>query len=604
MCGFAALFERGRSFAPELLSGIERDLFHRGPDSGGCVVENGFALVFRRLAILDPRSASDQPMTDPSGRFTIVFNGEIYNFRRLRDELSQANVPLRTSGDTEIILQGYALWGERILDKLEGMFAFVIVDRHERRVIAARDPFGIKPLYVHRNGQLIAFASEMRPLTRFAGAVPDQRAVAELLTFRFAAGRLSNLKNIEKVPAGTLVRISLDEGSYSESKFADPLSTLAPDPRIDEVQAREIALDALRQSVRDHLQSDVGYALQLSGGIDSSLVAALAVKEAGHRLSSFGVSLPGLANDESQWQRAVADRYQLDHHELPLDDKSFADALPRAIIAMEGPTPHFGCVALMLVCEQIKKVTKVVLTGEGADELFGGYTRYSRWRDLRRKGRLASLVPKAVWPYLSRWREIERFKGHDPAIYASVFHDVVALAQVFPGLEPEVGAREEAASRFLDFRSRMFAVDQTSYLESLLMRQDKMAMAASVEARVPFTHWPIAKVINRIPIAIRAPGGDTKPLLKSIAKAFLPHDLINRRKNGLRLPIREWLRKPAGLGRFLDTLTDSDSRLAAFAEKSVLNRAIEDFRKGQPVALPIEQLVNIELWLRSVRQAA
>jgi asparagine synthase (glutamine-hydrolysing) len=346
MCGLAALFEKGRVFAPALLDDIERDLFHRGPDSGGRVVEPGLALVFRRLAILDPRSASDQPMTDPSGRFTIVFNGEIYNFRRLRDELRQANVTLRTSGDTEVILQGYALWGERVLDKLEGMFAFVIVDHRERMVLAARDPFGIKPLYVHRNGPLTAFASELRPLTRFAGATPDKRALAELLTFRFAAGRLSNLQHIEKVPAGTLVRMSLDHGTYSESKFADPLSTFDPDPRLGEAQARELALDALRRSVRDHLQSDVGYALQLSGGIDSSLVAALAAKEAGHRVSSFGVSLPGLDHDEGKWQRAVAERYQLDHHELPLDDKSFADALPRAIASMEGPTPHFGCVAL------------------------------------------------------------------------------------------------------------------------------------------------------------------------------------------------------------------------------------------------------------------
>ncbi len=603
MCGFAALFERGRTFAPEQLDDIERDLFHRGPDSGGRVVEPGLALVFRRLAILDPGSASDQPMTDPSGRFTIVFNGEIYNFRRLQEELRQANVTLRTSGDTEVILQGYALWGERVLDKLEGMFAFVIVDRLKRCVLVARDPFGIKPLYVHRDGAFIAFASEMRPLTRFAGVAPDLRALAELLTFRFAAGRLSNLQNIEKVPAGTLIRISLDQGSYSESKFADPLSTFEPDPSIGETEAREIARDALRQSVRDHLQSDVGYALQLSGGIDSSLVAALAAKEAGHRVSSFGVSLPGLADDESRWQRAVADRYQLDHHDLPLDDNGFADALPRAITAMEGPTAHFGCVALMLLCEQIRSMTKVVLTGEGADELFGGYMRYRLWRDLRRKGRLARLVPNVAWPYLSRWREIERFKGRDPAIYSSVFHDVVALAKVFPELNPVPGAREETAARFSDFRSRMFAVDQTSYLESLLMRQDKMAMAASVEARVPFTHWPMAKVINRIPVAIRVPGNDTKPILKSIAESLLPRDLIYRRKIGLRLPIREWLRKPAGLGRYLDCLTDN-CRLAAFANGASLRNAVDDFRKGKPVALPIEQLVNVELWLRSLRPAA
>jgi asparagine synthase (glutamine-hydrolysing) len=605
MCGIAAFFEPGRRFDPDLLDGAERDLFHRGPDSGGQLAEAGFALVFRRLAILDPRSISDQPMSDPSGRFTIIFNGEIYNYKALREELAAAGVVLRTTGDTEAILQGYALWGEKVVDKLEGMFAFLIVDRRERCVVAARDPFGIKPLYVHRGGRLTAFASEMRPLTRLAGASPDPKALGELLTFRFAAGRLSNLRGIEKVPGGTLVRLSLDSGDYAERRFADPLATLEPDKPIDAGAASELALDALRRSVRAHLQSDVGYALQLSGGVDSSLVAALAFREVGGRIASFGISLPGLADDEARWQRAVVERYGLDHHDLALDGAAFADALPRAIAAMEGPTAHFGCVMLMLLCGKIRQHTKVVLTGEGADEFFGGYMRYGRWRELRRKKWLARVVPDVAWPFLQRWREIERYNGRIPEIYASMFHDFVAMDRIFPDLADASGARDCAAGRFGDFRARMFAVDQTGYLESLLMRQDKMAMAMSVEARVPYTHWPLAQVINRIPVEQRAPGGTTKPLLKTIAEAFLPRDLIHRRKNGLRLPLRDWLLDRKGLGRYLECLTDPDCRLAAYGDGAGIRRAVAAFLNGQRQMLPpLEHLVNVELWLRSVKVPA
>jgi asparagine synthase (glutamine-hydrolysing) len=256
---------------------------------------------------------------------------------------------------------------------------------------------------------------------------------------------------------------------------------------------------------------------------------------------------------------------------------------------------------LMLLCDKIRERSKVVLTGEGADELFGGYKRYDIWRDLAQKGRLAKLVPGWMWPFLQRWREIQRYSGRDPAIFGAVYHDFMALNGLFPELVPVPGAREAAANRFSDFRERMFAVDQTAYLPSLLMRQDKMAMAASVEARVPFTHMPLARVINRIPAALRAPGGETKPILKSVAEEFLPHELIHRRKVGLALPLDEWLSDPKGLGRYLDLLVQPDSRLAEFADSRKLGEIVERFRTGARDRMPpMAHLVNLELWLRSL----
>lgn len=603
MCGFVALFEKGRDFPPPLLEAMEKDIFHRGPDSGGSINEPGAALIFRRLAILDPTAVADQPMTDPTGRCCIVFNGEIYNFRQLRHALEQEGAKFRTNSDTEVILQGYMAWGEVVVDRLEGMFAFVLLDWSKQTVVAARDPFGIKPLYLMRRGSLTAFGSEMRPFARLTPLSPDPNALAELLTFRFAAGRLSNLTGVEKIPGGTVLRLSLASGQLTERRFLDPLSTMVPDTGMTQSEALKQAETAIETSVKDHLQSDVGYTVQLSGGVDSSLVAALATDTATSPVTTFGIKLDDARYDESPFRCQVIERLSLCHHEVRLTAQDFAEALPRAIRHMEGPVPHFGCVMLMLLCDRIREVSKVVLTGEGADEMFGGYMRYGLWRALRQKGRLAQLVPRALWPWLQRYREIQRYAGRDPAIYGAVYHDVLTLDALFPDLVPRPGAREAASGRFGDFRSRMFAADQTAYLESLLMRQDKMGMAASIEARVPFTHMPLARVVNRFPHRLRAPGGETKPLLKAIAEQRLPAEVVHRRKVGLNLPLDEWAADPKGLGRYLDLITSTDSRLAEFTDRKRLNSAVDQFRRGKgPGGPPIPHLINVELWLRSLPQ--
>ncbi len=602
MCGFAALVEPGRRFDDELLAGMEQDLFHRGPDSGGRLSEPGVALVFRRLAILDPTVGSDQPMTDPSGRYTLVFNGEIYNYRVLRGELEQHGVGLRTDGDTEAILEGYRLWGEGILDRLEGMFAFALLDREQRTVIAARDPFGIKPLYIMRRGSLVGLASEMRPFARLGPPEPDPDAVAELLTFRWAAGRMSNQKHVERVPGGTVLRVSLADAEVTERRFCDPLDTLKPDPSLTAEEAEEQAATALRASVQAHLVSDVGYTVQLSGGVDSSLIAAFARQETNGALRTFGINLGDFEHDESRWRQMVTERYGLEHTEVALNGRDFADALPVATRHMEGPTPHLGCVMLMLLCREIRKHGKVVLTGEGADEFFGGYRRYGTWRKTRWQERLGRLAPHRFWPSRRPFNEIRRIAGVDAAAYGGVYDDFRQVQRLFPDLVPAPGEREAASRRFGDFRDRLLAVDQTAYLESLLVRQDKMSMAESVEARVPFVHLPLARVLNGVPRDIRVPGRETKPLLKRIAEPWLPRDLLYRRKIGLLLPFRDWLRDKDALGRYLDDLVAPDCKLASYTDSSRLRRAVDDYRSGNAPKSDwiMMRLINVETWLRSL----
>ncbi len=604
MCGLAALIQPGRRFPARLLAAMEKDLFHRGPDSGGTINEPGVALVFRRLAILDPSAVADQPMTDPSGRCTLIYNGEIYNYRALQAELRAAGVALITDGDTEVVLQGYLKWGEAVLDRLEGMYAFAILDRERNAIIAARDPFGIKPLYIARHRKLVGLASEMRPLLRLVPAEVDPAALAELLTFNWAAGRLANLKNIERVPGGTVLTVSLADGAVHARRFCDPLDTMAPDGRISPNEAKEMVAAALGDSVTAHLASDVGYSVQLSGGVDSSLITALASQRTKERLVTFGIGLGDFIHDEAPYREQVVERYRLDHREIVLGGGDFADALPRAVRHMEGPSPHYGCVLLMLLCDRIRAVSKVVLTGEGADEMFGGYERYGLWRKLAWQERLGRLLPRAAWPARPPFLGIRRHAGRDAAAYSSVYRDFEAVHRLFPALVPAPGAREAASRRFRDFRDRLHAVDQAGYLESLLVRQDKMAMAASVEARVPFVHLPLARIINRMPRRVRTPGGVTKPLLKKIAEPWLPHDLLYRRKVGLLLPLAEWLGDDEGLGRYLGDLTAPDCRLADYTEPARLRRLVEDFRAGRGDGRIAMHLVNIETWLRSLPPAA
>ncbi len=601
MCGFAALFEPGRNFSSELLDGIDADLFHRGPDSGGRATAPGHALVFRRLSILDTRDEADQPMTDENGRYTLVFNGEIYNFRTLRADLEAAGHRFRTTGDTEVLLRGFMEWGENILERLEGMYAFAIIDHEARSVTAARDPFGIKPLYLMRQGDLTAFASEMRPLRRLGHTAPDPTAMAELLLFRFAAGRLSNLTGIERIPGGTVIRFGLDGAGYTERRFCDVLDTFEHTALDDSGAAAETVNRTIRQSVTDHLASDVGYAVQLSGGIDSSLVTALAAQGTSSPLHSFGIDLGDTPHDEAEWRREVVENVSPIHHEVPIDGAAFADAFPRAVTHMEGPSPHLGCILLMLLCDEIRKHTKVVLTGEGADEIFGGYQRYEIWRNLRKYGRFARTVPTFAWPLLHRYRALRIYANHDPAVFSSVFADYLGLTDIFPDLVARPGARESAAARFSDFRDRLYAVDQTAYLESLLLRQDKMGMAASVEARVPFTHLPLAREVNRIPHTLRTPGGITKPLLKQFAEGFFRKEFVHRRKVGLTLPLADWLADTSGLGGMLELLTEADARLAGFGERTGLRALVERFRAGETaVGRILVHLINMELWLRSL----
>lgn len=604
MCGFAAFFAPNRRFAPSLLDSAERDLLHRGPDSGGRSEGEGYALVFRRLSIVDERSVADQPMTDEQTGTILVFNGEIYNHTELRRTLEGLGHRFRTRSDTESILIGYRQWGRAVVERLEGMYAFVLIDRANGVAVAARDPYGIKPLYVTRAKGYVGIASEARPLLRLTPAQADADTVLELLVYGFAAGDNSNLRDIERVPGGTLLEIALDGGEIRRHRFFDPLAMLDAPDTLSADRAVEEAQAAIERSVADHLMSDVGYTMELSGGVDSSLVAALAAKRTPGGLKSFGLKLPeGDPHDESPWREQVVVAHGLNHEEIPITAQDFADALPRAVKHMEGPVPHGGCVLLMLLCDRARHTSKVILTGEGADEFFGGYERYSNWRKLALQESVARLPFASLLPDRPPFRGIRRFAGRDVAVDASVYVDPRVFEEMAGRRIERLEARTGASARFGDFLTRVYAVDRIAYLDSLLLRQDKMSMAASVEARVPFVHLPLARVIDRIPRRVLSPGGETKPILKRIAEKYLPQALVRRRKIGLTLGYRDWFRDPRGLGRYLEWLEAPDARLGAFLDRRRLAAAAQAARGTSNAGPDPFRLVNVEAWLRSLDEA-
>lgn len=597
MCGFVSLFQPDRRFDQNLLAAMGEDIKHRGPDAGGFLSENGFASVFRRLAIIDPSSRSDQPMTDDA--VSILFNGEIYNYLDLKENLIQCGASFSTSSDTEVILKGYKVWGPEVFHKLEGMFAIAIIDRNVGAAFIVRDPLGIKPLYLHKNGDLTVIASEVTPILRTCEPEPDVNALRELMTFGWASGTLSNYKNIKLIPRGHLLKLSLSSGDLVETTYCDALLTLKNKSNVN----KDVIKETLDNSIRSHTISDVGYSLQLSGGVDSSYLASVCAQMSDAKLSSFSLTFEGKQFDESLYQQMVVDMYDLDHHRYNFSSRDYADELPHAIKHMEGPTPHGGCVGLKMLSKHISETSKVVLTGEGADEMFGGYERYQKWRHLVLKQMLGKLLPLSYmpdrWPFLG----MKRLSGLDAAVYASVYFDFHSMWKMFPELIPLPGTREKISAEFSDFVSRMTAVDQSSYLESLLIRQDKMSMAHSVEVRVPFTHMPLLRVVNNVKNSAKLKGGITKPILKNIAAQKLPHDLVYRRKIGLIMPYNEWYSDPKGAGKYMDLLMDGQCKLRNYADERNLNQFVDSVVNKKPFDGGMaRKLIETEMWLQTIKR--
>ncbi|MBV8202727.1 MAG: asparagine synthase (glutamine-hydrolyzing), partial [Acidobacteria bacterium] len=580
-----------------------------------------------RLRIIDLEGGR-QPMADAAGTLHLVFNGEIYNYRGLRRLLQARGVSLRTQSDTETILGLYEVFGLRCVEFLHGMFAFVIWDAERRRLVAARDRLGIKPLYVLRQGETLALASEVKaflPLAEWTPRVAGDR-LAEYLIYRGLAGNGTMFQGVERLAPGELL-VATAERVRRERYWQLPhpvvpgaAGAAAPTPRSEQQWAEE--LDALLDEVvREHLASDVPLGTFNSGGLDSSLVTALAARAQGQPLNTYSVGFADPAFDETAFAGMVAERFGTRHHRLEVSGSEYAEWLPRAIWHNDEPLSHPHSVQLLLLSRLAKQRVTVVLTGEGSDELFGGYRRYrlpalldrlpvpSRW--LRPGLALA-------WPLLgdlerlrarALFGDVPRTAGKDRGGASRVRVEGLAAfvaerqARRLLGAGPRDALARRAGADVLAHRPGVLArtlwFDQQTYLQALLHRLDRMTMAASVEGRVPFLDHRVVELAAQLPPGLKVHDMETKYLLKRVGARYLPAAITKRRKAGFSVPVAAWLRPGGALADTVALLLEPASASRGYCSASELGKLVEDHRRGRRNhAEALWALINLELWHR------
>ncbi|MFY9643953.1 MAG: asparagine synthase (glutamine-hydrolyzing) [Terriglobales bacterium] len=581
MCGIFGILTFKTQIPPGVLERATRSLAHRGPDDSGTVLLQEtqpepleIGLGHRRLAILDLSPLGHQPMHDPVSGNWIVFNGEIYNFRELRKELEAGGAQFKSNSDTEVILAAYREWGEACLKRFAGMFAFALWDAIRKRLLLARDPMGIKPLYHFQSKQTFIFASEIRTLLG-TGLVPrkaDATGVLSYLAFGSVYEPWTIVEGIRAVPAGHC--LTLENGSLSSSEYWNPLppdfaAKSAPQSVRREAEAVSQLSAILRNAVMSHLVSDVPVGVFLSGGIDSSaLVAVLAHN--GVRANTFSLVFQEAEYNEGQYSREIARRFGTEHREIPVSEQDMLQVLPQALCAMDQPTMD-GINTYLVSAKTRAAGVKVALTGLGSDEMFGGYSNFRHVPKMevfsKRLGRLPKLAGRTLSASMAlfvgksdRNRKLsELASSHNSVLHPGFIHPYFLVRALFaPTERQELGpASFENSERSLAVvlresikrSSTLDPINRVSYLEcfwymrnTLLRDSDFMSMAHGLELRVPFLDRALVEDCFCIPGDRKMHGNSPKSLLLASLGVELPSEIVNRRKRGFTLPFERWLR--------------------------------------------------------------
>jgi asparagine synthase (glutamine-hydrolysing) len=553
VCGIAGVASRSGAVDPERLRAMSATLVHRGPDSDGVLVDGPVGLAARRLSIIDLETG-DQPIANEDGTVHVVQNGEIYNYRELRAGLERAGHRFRTQSDTEVLVHLYEEHGEAFAERLRGMFAVAVWDAGRNRLVLARDPFGIKPLYYRIDAEGLAFASELRALPR--GEV-DHDALEAFLAFNSIPAPYSIFREVRKLPPGSL--LVWENGEARIARFSRPAPAQAEDLRRDgESELAEELRARLRDSVRAHLIADVPVGVLLSGGVDSAVLAALAAQESAEPVHTFSIGFEERSFDELEDARSVATMYGTRHEELVLRPDA-ALLLPALADAFDEPFADSSALPTYLVSELAASHVKVALSGEGGDELFGGYYTYAADLLALRVGRLAAIAR----PLVERLPSSNRKASLD--YKAKRFVRGAALPplerhhswkEIFsPDLRAELTGRQTefdpvdllreryAETDGAEPLARLQDVDLGLYLvDDLLVKTDRASMAHSLEARVPYLDPVVAGLAQALRTKLKVSGLRKKRLLRKAAAPLLPRRIVYGRKRGFSIPAAAWLR--------------------------------------------------------------
>lgn len=629
MCGICGVFfpDRTCHVKREALTNMAQTIVHRGPDDEGLLVEGNVGLAMRRLSIIDIESGH-QPLSNETGDVSIVFNGEIYNHARLRTELESKGHQYRTRSDTETIVHAYEEYGRECVTHLRGMFAFVIWDSRRRVLFAARDRLGIKPFYYRWNHKTFLFGSEIKAILAYpVHAEFNHSALTEYLAFGYISSAETMFAGVHKLIPGHTLEIS-EDGELKIERYWSLPADGEPEfrPHAYYVQTyREL----LERSVASHLMSDVPLGMFLSGGLDSSAVAALATKIRGSQIKTFAVGYGsgdfGEAScSELNYARQVANHISSDHCEVRLTRNDFFELLPKLIWHEDEPIVWPSSVALFSVAQLAREHVTVVLTGEGSDETLAGYTRYA-WTLLNARmdavyrsvttSRVRNSVRRLVEQSplgASLHRKLQHtFVLRDGNSWASMYFDnffsAFSAAEQAELLTPSALARAGDAYRNSmnawersrgDLLHRMLSTDIHTYLVELLMKQDQMTMAASIESRVPFLDHELVEFTARIPAQYSVRGMAGKFILKKAMEDLLPRSVICRKKMGFPTPWEHWL-AGATLDALERTLLAPRSMDRGLFRRQAVQRVFAEHRdRTRDHSKRIWRLLNLEIWQR------
>ena len=625
MCGIAGYFSPIQPVefdGPGVLGNMGKVLEHRGPDDSGLWSDEVCGLSFRRLSIID-LPLGKQPMSTSDGRYHLVFNGEIYNFKDLRLQLQQKGARFHTDSDSEVILLGYTYWGEGIVSRLRGMFAFAIYDKAEKVLFAARDHTGIKPFYYYFNDGHFVFASEAKALFQHPKikASFDESALPAYLSFLWVPQPKTFFLGIKVLKPGHFLTITTDD--VNEERYWSPdLRDFDLDK--SEAQWMEQIDFGLARSTKEQMMSDVPLGAFLSGGVDSSLIVNYMNQASSHPVTTYttGFSKADLVQDvirsDLEYARLAADHLNVSSNELVLEP-DVATLIPRLTWHMDEPVSDPAAITTYLVCKACKEKATVMLSGVGGDEIFGGYPRYlanqaaeryekiPRWIRRQLIESVAALLPSGSNRLLRDIRKFVKSAGAPfPQRYFGflTYYDVAELNELLNS--------EFKAEHIFDFHNQILGafpgssplqsamnLDLMTFLPQLnLAYTDKMSMAASVEVRVPFLDHRLIEDSSKLPERLRICRGQGKFALKKVAEKYLPRNLVWRKKAGFGAPVGAWL-KTQLKEMMLDLLSAERIKRRGYLDSKFVGKLIADHLSGRSYnANQLWQLVTLEIWMQ------
>jgi asparagine synthase (glutamine-hydrolysing) len=562
MCAIVGMFCNDGSVDRAVLSRMRDAMTHRGPDDAGLFISNDgkVGLGHRRLSIIDLSPNGHQPMSNEDGSVWLVFNGEIYNFRELRQQLQAAGHLFRSDSDSEVIVHAYEQWGDESVKRFRGMFAFVLWDEKRQRLLLARDRLGIKPLFYREDEGSLIFASELKAIRANPALTlqVDPTAIYDFFTYGYVPTPKSIYRGVYKLPPGNLA--VYEAGRLTLRQYWD--ATFGGASACSESEASDIVRKKLVETVGLHLIADVPVGVMLSGGVDSSAVCSLAASEISGPLHSFSIGFDVAKHSETHFARMVADRYATEHHELTVTHPMATVLRKRVVEMYDEPFADGSAIPTFYVSQLARRDVKVALSGEGGDELFGGYTWYSDWLRLR----WVDGLPRSLWRALDQsasWLP-DGTKGKW-SLNMAALNPIERYAKMMSGLLKEE-KRELLAPRFveqfdgyddywhlrrfwredLDPLSRLQYLDIKTYLnDDILTKVDRASMAVSLEARVPLLDHELIETVLALPVAIRNRAHQPKYLFKRLLENLLPQEILQRQKKGFSVPFYEWLKVPA-----------------------------------------------------------